>query len=288
LSLVLFISIGVLIRRDSEKDSAQGPESSPAESGPAIVNRNVAEQPSQKSAPQVANNPNTDSQSTPRKSESPPRLGSPPDSPLLVPNFGEQNRFSAETLIASAAIPDPLPSQLVVEKINSAIRALWSQNELSAPARISDAAWRQRTFQVLLGRDPTDADLARFGRTATHAQREQLVTSLMSSEPYIEEFARRWGTVLTAAFLTDDIDDVSAANRDGMSQYFRRAILEGRRFDDVAKDLLTATGSGQPGTTDYNGAANYLLARVDGKLAQATADTSRLLLGRNIKRKGHA
>jgi hypothetical protein len=177
-----------------------------------------------------------------------------------------------------------LPDGAVVSQIDAAMRQRWSEHAVALPTPIADSAWQQRVFRVVLGREPTDADVARFGKVSTADQRSRMVASLLGSEVYLEEFARHWSQYLTDVFLSaESVTDSGLARREGMLQYFRRALLDGRSFDRIAEDLLTASGSGLPGAADYNGAANFLLARGEGNFERATADTARLLLGRNVE-----
>lgn len=232
-------------------------------------------------APQVARQPAPSHQNNaPKPTVSPAITIS--ESPS--PGFSEQDSSAIERLIAVSPIPAAAPDRDVIREINSEIRHVWSRSSLAPAKFISDDDWFQRVFQVVLGRDPTADELGKLPAKLNEQQREQLVADLMHSERYIEEFARHWGELLTRTFLSDDLlAEGSLANRDGMLQYFRRALLGGVRFDQVAEEMLTATGTGVPGHPEYNGAANFLLARAGGKFEQATSDTSRLLLGRNVE-----
>ena len=51
----------------------------------------------------------------------------------------------------------------------------------------------------------------------------------------------------------------------------------------MAYELITATGSTTPGQKDFNGAANFLVMKLDENAAQATAMTSKIFLGLQVQ-----
>jgi len=75
----------------------------------------------------------------------------------------------------------------------------------------------------------------------------------------------------------------SLANRDGMQQYLREALEYNKPYDQLATELITATGSCQPGDEDFNGAANFLADKMEEGGVQATAKTSQIFLGMAVQ-----
>jgi hypothetical protein len=62
----------------------------------------------------------------------------------------------------------------------------------------------------------------------------------------------------------------------------RDALQASRPYDQVARELLTATGANKPGTENYNGAVNFLLSGVSQRAEEATDRTARVMLGKQL------
>lgn len=291
---VLLATVNTLWNRDQEREQwAQQPTSespsvseiSPTGSIPREANREQGSGPNlagtaapapRDPATSVVTAPPTPAVPSPSSVASPSSPGLPPPATPATPGP------SPTEVIAAAPLPTPLPTDQVLAQLNDSVRAEWQRVGATAPERISAEAWRERAFSVLVGRVPTAAECERFP-AATPAACAELIRELTRGETYAEEFARRWSALLASVYLPRELTSAgNSFDREGMLQYFRRALLEGRPWDRVVSELLTATGSGRPGTPDYNGASNFLLARTGGKLELATADTARLFLGRDI------
>jgi len=177
----------------------------------------------------------------------------------------------------------PKSAAEVVGMIDASLREKWQVARVTPTSRATDADVCRRLFRRVLGRDPTTFELQRYVQDPARDKRARLVKNLLTDEAYVEEFARAWSRFWTDTLMgPDDTRLANAASREGLEQFLRRSLLDDRPFDDVAVELLTATGSGAPGTADYNGAANFLIAHYDKDGVQATAHTARVFLGRRL------
>ena len=68
-----------------------------------------------------------------------------------------------------------------------------------------------------------------------------------------------------------------------MKKYLRDSFARNRSYDAMVMDLLTAEGTNKPGLESFNGAVNFLAMKLAEKGAQATADTSRIFLGKQVQ-----
>ena len=68
-----------------------------------------------------------------------------------------------------------------------------------------------------------------------------------------------------------------------MQKYLRDSFARNKPYDRMVYELVTATGSTAPGATDYNGAANFLVMKLDENAAQATAMTAKIFLGLQVQ-----
>jgi hypothetical protein len=171
-----------------------------------------------------------------------------------------------------------------VRMINDAIARGWSDHELVPSKPATDGEWCRRVYLDLLGRVPTVDELTSYLSDRKRDKRRQLVDRLLGDE-YAEEFRRNWTTVWSNLLVgrTGGIDRRSLVNRAGMQQYLRESIAYNKPYDQLAKELITATGSGRPGDEDFNGAANFLADKLEEGGLLATAKTSQIFLGMAVQ-----
>ena len=62
-----------------------------------------------------------------------------------------------------------------------------------------------------------------------------------------------------------------------------KGFQENKPYDQMAYELISATGSNTPDTKDYNGAVNFILANMNDHAVLATARTSRVFLGKQLQ-----
>jgi hypothetical protein len=172
-----------------------------------------------------------------------------------------------------------------VRLINEAIASGWSDHELVPSQPATDGEWCRRVYLDLLGRVPTVEELQDFlADRKPSGKRQPLVERLLGDE-YADEFARNWTTVWSNLLIgrSGGVERRSLVDRAGMQQYLREAILYNKPYDQLAKELITATGSCRPGDPDFNGAANFLVDKLEEGGVLATAKTSQIFLGMAVQ-----
>jgi len=167
-----------------------------------------------------------------------------------------------------------------VALINDAIRKGWADHELVPSKAATDGEWCRRLHLDILGRVPTVAELKTYQSDRARDNRLKLVDRLLSDE-YNGEFTANWTTIWTNLLIgrTGGMERRSLVERDGMREYLREAIRYNKPYDELVKELITATGSCKPGDDDFNGAANFLADKMEEGGVQATAKTAQLFLG---------
>jgi hypothetical protein len=173
----------------------------------------------------------------------------------------------------------------VIAAIDRAIRQRWSAVTVTPSARATDTEWLRRVFLSVLGRIPKLDEVEAFLADRSPKKREALVEQLLTSNQYIDEFARNWTNVYTEALLGHTAGDLATdkTNRAGMQQYLRRSFLANKSFDKLTSELLTATGSTNPDAADFNGATNFLADKLDASGVQATVKTAEIFLGVQVQ-----
>lgn len=171
-----------------------------------------------------------------------------------------------------------------VRQINDAIRQGWADHSLAPSAVATDGEWCRRVYLDVIGRVPTVEELKIYLADKSRDKRRKLVDRLLGSE-YAEEYTRNWTTIWTNLLIgrTGGTERRSLASREGMQQYLREAFSYNKPYDQMARDLITATGSCRPGDKDFNGAANFLADKMAEGGVQATAKTSQIFLGMAVQ-----
>ncbi len=173
-----------------------------------------------------------------------------------------------------------------VKLINAAIEQQWKDYSLTPSPVEDDAKWCRRVFLDLVGRIPTYDELIEFLRDKEGNKREKLVVRLLEDSRYTEEFANHWATIWSNVLIgrSGGTDRNSFISREGMAKYLRDCFARNKPYNQMVFELVTATGTTKPGTEGFNGAANFLVDKVneeDG--VQATSATSRLFLGLQVQ-----
>ncbi len=174
----------------------------------------------------------------------------------------------------------------VVAMIDQLIQRRWQEERVPVAAVASESTWCRRVYLDLLGRLPTVEELRQFVQMSgsLREKKRRLVQQLLYGEGYREQWAANWAGVWTV-WLIGRTDGPLGRRvfREGLEEYLYQALLEGKSYDRLCTELLTATGSNRPGQADYSGAVNFLLKHLDEKGVAATAQTARVFLGTQVQ-----
>ena len=170
-------------------------------------------------------------------------------------------------------------------RIDELMRAHWDDHQLQPGEEATAGEWCRRVYLDIIGRIPTNDELQTFLADRRARRKANLVQRLLYSDQYTSEFARNWSTVWTNLLIGGGggSDNNSPVNRAGMQKYLRDSFAHNKTFDQLATDLITATGANKPGTDNFNGAVNFLIGKLDDNATQATAATSRIFLGLQVQ-----
>jgi hypothetical protein len=171
-----------------------------------------------------------------------------------------------------------------VGTINQEIRKGWADHSLVPSKAATDGEWCRRVYLDLIGRVPTVKELHQYQADRGRDKRAKLVERLLGEE-YNDAYAANWTTVWTNLLIgrTGGTERRSLTVRDGMREYLSEAMRYNKPYDQLATELITATGSCQPGDEDFNGAANFLADKMEEGGVQATAKASQIFLGMAVQ-----
>lgn len=171
--------------------------------------------------------------------------------------------------------------------INELIEQGWRDFEIRTPAPVADdMTWARRVHLDIIGRVPTVDELKSFAVNKSSDKRAELVDTLLHDDRYTEEYAGHWATIWSNLLIgrSGGSDRRSMVSREGMQKYLRDSFATNKPYNTMVHELVTATGSGKPGSEKFNGAANFLLDKVNEENAVlATSSTSRIFLGQQVQ-----
>jgi hypothetical protein len=194
---------------------------------------------------------------------------------------------AAEQVVAGASPTARTSGELVlpeVRLIDDLVSQAWQDQNLVPSDVASDGEWCRRVYLDLIGRVPTVAEVRLYFSDHNRDKRQRLVDRLFGGE-YRDEYVRNWTTVWTNLLIgrTGGTDRRSLVNREGLEQYLREAFVYNKPYDQMTRELVTATGSCRPGDKDFNGAANFLADKMEENGVQATAKTAQIFLGMAVQ-----
>ena len=169
----------------------------------------------------------------------------------------------------------PEASQVEVDPINTILANAWQEAEIEPSPVCSDPEFLRRAYLDILGRVPNVEEASRFLQdpAPSASKRDALVDKLLEHP----DFAKFWADEL-AILLIGRRDQDREVDREALKAWLRRQINANRPWNEVAFDLITATGSNKA-----NGAVNFTLAHFADEKVNLTSFTTRVLLGQQIQ-----
>jgi hypothetical protein len=131
---------------------------------------------------------------------------------------------------------------------------------------------------------PRVEELTAYLKDKKSDKRADLVDRLLGEE-YSAEYVRNWTAIWTNILIgrTGGVDRKSLASREGMQKYLGDTLKYNKPYDQMAKELITASGGVRPEDEGFNGAANFLADKMADNGLQATARTSQIFLGMAVQ-----
>ena len=147
------------------------------------------------------------------------------------------------------------PSE-VAGMIDSSIREVWTSYDIQPEAAVTEQEWGRRVFAKLFGGDVTDQELQVFMNAVKKEGRESAVSALIDRRH--DEFAAHWSKAL--AFEVLGASKVPANDRDfkNLVIYLEEALLKRKPWDNIAYQLVSATGGTAPNQPGYNPATGFV------------------------------
>lgn len=170
----------------------------------------------------------------------------------------------------------------VIAFINDALKQGWRDQSVTPSPAATDEEWCDRVYQRLVGRHPSSDEWKQYQRQRAKdpLHRRTLVDRLLATDEHARHWAQLWTTALVGPVSDESAE--SEFSREALARYLADAVRADRPHEQVAFELLTATGASQTGAKEHNGAVNFLLAGAKNNAAAATDRTARVFLGKQL------
>lgn len=163
-------------------------------------------------------------------------------------------------------------TQLVQQNyIDKHVDAKLQQMQFLPSPLCSDEVFLRRVFLDVVGILPTPQERHRFLADQSADKRARLISELLERPEYPKFWAQKWGDLLRLSRKQIGLTSVFK-----FSSWLQAAIAENRPYDQLARQLLTASGS-----TLKNPAGNYYRTSADTNDAMETS--AQLFLGTRIQ-----
>jgi hypothetical protein len=184
-------------------------------------------------------------------------------------------RYQAHVDVFRATIPLGIPVQNL-PKENNFIDKFVFQNltDLGLPPSdvCDDATFLRRIAIDMLGRLPSETEVAEFLADGATDKRSKLIERFLNSTDYADNFANKWGAILRNKRNNDQDKQATFA----FHQWVRQSLIDNKPYDQMVRDLITANG--QP---EFNPPAGWY--REVSDLSTQVEDTAQLFLGLRIQ-----
>ena len=140
----------------------------------------------------------------------------------------------------------------------------WKARKMRPAARADDATWLRRIHLDLVGRIPTEEEVARFQRLPARKRRETAVDGLLAHP----EHPRHLREMFDVLWMGRPTGNAEAQRRDHhWYEFLETSFRENRPWDAMVRDLILA----RPAKPDQRGLVQFLYERQNNPQAMAEA-----------------
>ncbi|WP_010582280.1 DUF1549 domain-containing protein [Schlesneria paludicola] len=190
----------------------------------------------------------------------------------IEPPPGAPTREVPESRAGETESPDFLYSDSdVVATIDHEIQEGWTALGISASAPADDPEWCRRLYLDLLGRVPTLREVETFLADRGSRKKSILIDRLITDTACVRNLTTKFTNLLIGRVSNPLVD------RAAFQKFLRTSFADNRPWNQIVADLISAEG-----TSDKNGATNFLIAHLNNDATPATAVASRVFLGQQL------
>ncbi len=191
---------------------------------------------------------------------------------FIQARFGEFN-VGAQVIVIPKDLPFEWPNVATNNYIDEAVYAKLKKLRLTPSGVCDDATFLRRAYLDIVGELPPPDAVEKFLASHDNDKREKLVDELLDRKEFTELWVMKWAELLEIRSHDNLVYPKAALV---YFEWLRNQMLAGVPLDQIARDLITASGS-----TLRDPAANYFEMEPDPqKLAENTAQ---VFLGMRIQ-----
>ncbi|MEW4489184.1 DUF1549 domain-containing protein [Thalassoglobus sp. JC818] len=154
-------------------------------------------------------------------------------------------------------------------RIDHELQRLLLEENVEVAPQTSDEDFLRRAYLDLIGRVPSSSEINLFGLDPDLDKRAKVIDTLIASE----EFAKFWGRYFKQLVTSRATEQRIRLVEPAFETWFIEQISEGRSWDEITRDLITATGS------VMDSGATGLIFSHTGEPQEVAAEISRIFLG---------
>ena len=166
------------------------------------------------------------------------------------------------------------PPALTSAELDMLVDRFLGSTQAPPAAPTSDVEFVRRIYLDLAGKLPTPEQTRAFVSTREKDKRAKLIDYLLNGREYAVNWARFWRDVVRYRATNQNGNRVGY---DELEEWLADQIARNRPWDEVAHDLITASGR-----TDENGAVGFTLAH-EAQPVEVAGEVSRIFLGVQIQ-----
>ncbi len=275
--VIILVTIGVYVGQTSTRRLGDllvgGPEAreAPMDAEPDSANLPEIRLPDREGQIAEAASPNLPGPHTP--SSLPDAIAVHQPQPQAVP---ERSPASPPEIRRGSRLGDPE----VIAFVNQMLAQGWQERGVSPSPPADDTQWCERVYKRLVGRGPTGDEMQQFFRVSASDRRSTLVDRLLASDEYARHWSEIWADTLVGP--SEGEPGATGVPREGLERFLYVALRDDEPYDQLATELICATGGCDPDAEDFNGAANFLAAFARDDHVPATDRVARVFLGKQF------
>jgi len=166
---------------------------------------------------------------------------------LAAGAFAASEVFAAE---AESTRPAKAGPAVVAAEVDKLLEQTFAEQKAVPARKANDEDFLRRVSLDLTGTIPSAKDVTLFGLDPSPDRREKAVERMLQSDAYADNWARYWRDV----FFRRSTNVRAQLANDSFISWMRENLSEGRSWDQIATDMITATGR----VTDNGATALFL------------------------------
>jgi len=194
--------------------------------------------------------------------------------PVPVREVKADDKVAATPPAAARTAKEVVPPTLTPAQLDALVEASLASAKVPLAALTTDVEFVRRVYLDVTGKLPTPEQTRAFVTTDAKGKRAKLIDHLLDSPAYAANWARYWRDVIQYHATNQNAGRIGYAP---LETWLTEQITKNRPWDEVARDLITATGR-----TDENGAVAFALAH-EGQAVEVAGEVSRIFLGVQIQ-----